>query len=235
VTAIALASLKHAPGVTTAALALAAAAGEEAIAVEADASGGDLAARADLTLETGLLTLAAAARHGGRRLDLDPHLQRVDCGTSVLVGPSAARLAGAALATVGSRLASALDGRLGFLDLGRVSDLSALGARAPGIDLALLVAEPTVAGVEHVRVHAAEESDALPVPMAVLLVGDRPYRPVDVEEALGLPVVGALAVDPRGVAALHSDRGARRALVVRSARSVLESVRRFVAPVAVTA
>ncbi len=234
-TAIALASLKHAPGVTTAALALAAAAGDGAIAVEADPSGGDLAARADLTLEPGLLTLAAAARHEGRRLDLDRHLQRVPCGTSVLVAPSSAKLAAAGLATIGSRLASALDGRIGFLDLGRVSDLGELALRAPGVDLALLVAEPTVAGVEHVRVHSTDQPDALPVPLAVLLVGDRPYRPSDVEGALGLPVAGALAVDPRGVAALHADRGARRALVVRSARSVLESVRNFAAPVAVTA
>src|SRR4051794_21000932 len=97
-TAVALASLKHSPGVTTAALALATAAGDDAVAVEADASGGDVAARAGLAMEPGLLTLAAAARHENQRLDLDldPHLQRLACGTPVLVAPSSARRAAVA-------------------------------------------------------------------------------------------------------------------------------------------
>ena len=233
--AVALASVKHSPGVTTTALALATAAGAEAVVVEADPAGGDIAARAGLALEPGLLTLAAAARHAGTRISVDAHLQHVACGAAVLVAPSSPELASGALRTIGSRLASVVEGRIGFIDLGRVTDGVSALERIPGADLVLLVAEPTVAGVEHLRVRLADDRNAHSTPTAVLLVGERPYRSADVEEALGIPVVGALAVDPRGVAALYEDRGARRALLVRSARSVLDRVRSLAAPLEVTA
>jgi hypothetical protein len=235
VNAVALASFKHSPGVTTAALALGVAAGEDAVVIEADPSGGDIAARAGLTVEPGIITLAAAARHAGTRLDLDAHVQHVPAGAAVLVSPSAPDLARAALGTIGPRLTAAVDGRLGFFDLGRIDDLASATERAPGADLVLLLAEPTVAGVEHLRARLADAPEPRAPRIAALLIGDRPYRPAEVEATLGMPVVGALAVDPRGVAALYGDRAARRTLVARSARSLLGAIRSLSERLTVTA
>ena len=234
-TAVALASFKHSPGVTTAALALGVAAGESSIVVEADPSGGDIAARAGLTLEPGAMTLAAAARHAGTRLDLDAHTQHLPAGAAVLVSPPAPDLARAALATIGPRLTAAFDDLLGFIDLGRADGLESVIERAPRADLLLLLAEPTVAGVEHLRARLAGAIEPRETQIAIVLVGDRPYRPAEVEATLGLPVLGSLAVDPRGVAALYGDRAARRTLVARSARSVLDAILSLTTPMAVTA
>ena len=233
-TAVALASFKHSPGVTTAALALGVAAGESAIVVEADPSGGDIAARAGLTLEPGAMTLAAAARHAGTRLDLDAHTQHVPAGAAVLVSPPAPDLARAALATIGPRLTAAFDDLVGLIDLGRIDGLESVIERAPRADLLLLLAEPTVAGVEHLRARLAGATEPRETQIAIVLVGDRPYRPAEVEATLGLPVLGSLAVDPRGVAALYGDRAARRTLVARSARSVLDAILSLTTPMAVT-
>jgi hypothetical protein len=233
-TAVALASFKHSPGVTTAAVAFGVAAGEDAVVVEADPSGGDIAARAGLTLEPGVITLAAAARHAGTRVDLDDHTRHVPAGVAVLVSPPAPDLARAALGTIGPRLIAAVDDRLGFIDLGRIDGLESVIERAPRADLLLLLAEPTVAGVEHLRARLAGASEPRETQIAIVLVGDRPYRPAEVEATLGLPVLGSLAVDPRGVAALYGDRAARRTLVARSARSVLDAILSLTTPMAVT-
>jgi hypothetical protein len=220
---IALASVKQAPGVTTTAVALAAAWGRDAIVVEADPSGGDIAARIRLPLEPGLLTLAASGRHPGARLDLARHTQPLPAGGSVVVAPAAPELATSALMTVASRLPAAFAEQRGIIDCGRLPP-AAMSPSAAGADLLLLLAEPTVAAVEHLRCRVASIGDASQARMAVLLVGDRPYGPADVEAALGVPVLGVVAVDPRGVAAIHAGPGARRSLLVRSARSILDAI-----------
>jgi hypothetical protein len=153
----------------------------------------------------------------------------------VLVAPSAPHLARASLGNLGPLLTPAVDGRLGFFDLGRIDDLASATERAPGADLVLLLAEPTVADVEHLRARLADGPEPRATRIAVLLIGDRPYRPAEVEATLGMPVVGALAVDPRGVAALYGDRAARRTLVARSARSLLGVIRSLSEPLTVTA
>lgn len=225
-TVIALASVKHAPGVTTAAVAMAAAGGRDAVVVEADPSGGDVAARARLPLEPGLLTLAASGRHPGGRLDVDRHAQPLPAGGMVVVAPAAPELASGAVTTVGSRLPVALAhvGRMGIIDCGRLYAGSPALAVAAAADLVLVLAEPTVAAVEHLRTRLPFIGGALPCNAAVLLVGDRPYPALEVEAALGVPVVGEIAVDPRGVAGVHAGVGARRSVLVRSARSVLDAV-----------
>ena len=70
---VAVASVKGAPGVTTTALALAAAwpaavdGGVRPVVVEADAAGGDVAARLGLPHAPGLLDVAVAARRPDER------------------------------------------------------------------------------------------------------------------------------------------------------------------------
>ena len=63
---VAIVGAKHSPGATTLAVALASAApvDQRALVVEADPAGGDIAARAGMSLDPGLLTLAAAGRRG---------------------------------------------------------------------------------------------------------------------------------------------------------------------------
>jgi hypothetical protein len=222
-TVVALASVKHAPGVTTAAVALAAVWHGDAVVVEADSSGGDIAARVRLPLDPGLLTLAAGGRRPGARLELSRHAQALPAGGSVVVAPVAPDLTANAVATVASRLPAALEGRHGLIDCGRLSSGSPCLHAVRGADLLIVLAEPTVTAVEHLRSRLDFLRAATPR-LAVVLVGDRPYGPTEVSEALDVPVVGAVAVDPRGVAALYAGQRAHRSLLVRSVRSVLDHV-----------
>lgn len=223
-TTIALASLKHSPGVTTAAVAIASAAGEDAVVIEADASGGDIAARSRLTLEPGLVTLAASGRHFGSGLDFDGHVQRLPAGGRVVVAPMEPEVAAAAIATTAPRLTAAHGARLTIVDCGRFTSSSPVRPVFRSADVVLLVLEPTVAAVEHLRRRLPSFDRPVLGRVAALLVGDRPYRPVEVEHALGITVVGSLPVDPRGVAALYEGFAGRRSMLIRSARSILDRV-----------
>src|SRR5581483_1729364 len=124
-TAIGLVSPKHAPGTTTAAVALALAAGDGALVVEADAAGGDIAARAGLPLEPGLLTMAAAGRHGGSAASLRP--QCLPSGVDAVVAPTSPDQAAAALGAIADRLVSATRHRdVVCVDCGRWSPVTAV-------------------------------------------------------------------------------------------------------------
>jgi hypothetical protein len=229
-TTIALASLKHSPGVTTAAVAIASAAGEEAVVIEADASGGDIAARSRLTLEPGLVTLAASGRHSGSGLDFDGHTQPLPAGGHVVVGPMDPEVASAAIATTAPRLSAAHGARLTVVDCGRVASSSPVRPVLRSADVVVVVLEPTVVAVEHLRRRLPSLDRPVLGRLAVLLVGDRPYRPAEVESAAGIPVLGSLPVDPRGVAALYGGFAGRRSVLVRAARSVLDRVSRLDLP-----
>jgi len=103
----------------------------------------------------------------------------------------------------------------------------ALVARA---DITLFLTRPDVEGITHTRRRletlgaAANGRDAF----GVIIVGDRPYRSGDVAEAVGVPVLGTIAEDPRGAAALG--RNARthsplaKARLVRSARTLCDTL-----------
>lgn len=226
-TTIALASVKHSPGVTTAAVALAAAYGDGAVVVEADPSGGDIAARCGVASEPGLLTLAAAGRHVGTVLDFSLHAQPLPSGGRVIAAPVDPDQAGAAVATTAPRISAALGADLTIVDCGRMFGSSAARPAMRGADVVLMVLEPTVTAVEHLRARMRSLDRPVLGRVAALLVGDRPYRPAEVEHAIGIPAVGSVAVDPRGVAALYRGPAARRSLLVRSARSVLDTVSRL--------
>lgn len=223
-TTLALASAKHAPGVTTTAVALAAAWGDGAVVIECDPAGGDIAARARLPIEPGLVTLAASGRHAGAGLDVLRHAQPLPAGGAAVVAPPDPDTAASAAATVASRLSQSAGADLAVIDCGRLFPGSPSERVLVGADLAVLVLEPTVAAVEHVRSRLPSLQRMGVHNIAALLVGSRPYGPADVERALDVPVVGAIAVDPRAVAALHAGTGARRSMLVRSARSVLDAM-----------
>lgn len=223
-TTVALFSVKHAPGVTTAAVALAAAYGDGAVVVEADPAGGDIAARSRLTLEPGLLTLAAAGRRVGTALDFSPHVQSLPGGGDVVVAPVDPDLATAAITTTAPRVAAAHGAQFTIIDCGRFSVESPARPVIRSADVAVVVIEPTVAGVEHLRARVGGLDRPILGRLAALLVGDRPYGAAEVEHAVGIPVLGSLAVDPRSVAAIYAGSGARRSMLVRSARSALDAI-----------
>lgn len=232
-TTLAVASVKHSPGATTVALALAAAWAEdgEVLLVEADPAGGDLAVRLGLRSHPGLTSLAAAGRRSSSSLDTRTHSQALASGARVVLAPTAPEEAAAAVAALANRLPRDLasSGGNAVVDCGRWHPTSPARALLERADLAVVALRPTVEGVEHLR----SRLDTLAVPagrLAVALVGERPYGPAEVEAALGLPVLGSVAVDPRGVASLQDvspARTLRRTPIVRSARTLLDRFQRM--------
>ena len=227
-TTIGLLSAKHSPGVSTLASVFAALAAEQGptLLVEADPSGGDLAARAGLRLEPGLATLAGAARRGATPGLLDAHVQSLGCGANAVVAPTSPEHACSALRALGGRLALTLasfDG-VSIVDLGRwrsdhpASEL--LGTVSSGV----LLVQPTLEGVEHARVRLDSLCvDASRVTVAV--VGDRPYGADEIGRALGVQVQ-TIDFDRRAAEHLASGvalaRWLRRSPLVRTARALFE-------------
>jgi MinD-like ATPase involved in chromosome partitioning or flagellar assembly len=230
---LALTSAKHSPGVTTAAIALALAAGPEPLSliVEADPAGGDLAARCELSVSPGLGSMAASARHDAA-VDLVGNVQSLPAGPAALLAPPSPLLTASALQTLGDRLLDGLADWTGAViaDCGRWDEVG-VGTRLIGAaDAVLIVLRPTVEDVEHVRARLAEITAASAGALGALIIGDRPYGPAEVADALGLPVAGTLPFDPRAVRALERrtiGAEARRSTIVRSARSALDAMSRW--------
>jgi hypothetical protein len=184
-----------------------------------------VAARAGLGFDPGLLSLATSGRHEGANLDVRRHSQPLPAGGLVVVGPTVDRAA-SAVATVASRLPQAVreSGANGLIDCGRWFPSSPATTAIAGADLCVLMVEPTLAGVGHAQVRADMLAAETGTPLALLLLGERPYRSRDLEGVVRQPVLGSIAVDPGGVAALHGGASAgvaRRSSIVRSARTVL--------------
>src|SRR5215471_9801511 len=104
---IAVASCKGAPGATTAALALGAVWPRSVLVAELDPFGGDLAARFNLFVTPGLVTLAAAAGTG--EASVADHCQQLPGGLPVLAGPESWQQAAVAVPAVVALLASLPD------------------------------------------------------------------------------------------------------------------------------
>src|SRR2546430_335213 len=98
---IALGSLKSSPGSTATATAIAAmwpgSGAGEPVLLEADARGGDMAARFNLTPEPGLASLSVAARRSAEPSLLTEHVQGLPGGLKVALAPPTAENAKAAM------------------------------------------------------------------------------------------------------------------------------------------
>jgi len=233
-----LCSVKHAPGVTTSALALAAGwpGDRPVLLAECDAAGGDAlcwyghqaVGEGGLLAEPGLASLAVSGRRGVTPEMVLEHTQLLPGNGSVraLVAPVAgeqarAALSGLVMAGLAEALAS-IDGYDVIVDAGRMEVGSAAVELAARADTALLVARPTMAGVAHVQAVLAVLGTR--IDFGLVLVGDRPYSASEVAQAVGVPVAAVLPVDPRCARAL-SGQGAGRAGSRRSA--LLEASRRL--------
>lgn len=226
------ASTKAAPGVTTAVVAVAATwpAHRRVVVAECDADGGDLAAWYGLASDPGLVSLAAQGRSGLAAGALVEHTQPLPGrgDVRVLVGPASARQATAALtalasAGLGVHLADSSDLDV-LVDAGRLRPGAPLAPLLGEATATVLVARPTLAEVRHLRAEvAAVPSGSGP---QLLLIGQRPYRPDDVAAAVDRAVIGVLADDGRGAAALAGRgggfRGVGRSPLARSAVAIGE-------------
>ena len=231
---IAFGSARSSPGVTTTVLALAARwpTDREPLVVEADPSGGDLVARltsldgqADGLRDTpSTVQLAASGRSGLSDRGFLEHLQRLPGPgeVRVLVGSASPFAASTAMAgLVGAGFGDLLAGLSGLdvlVDVGRVD------ASSPAVPLlcrfgsVVLVARPTLASVLHTRELVASLR-SLGVACSLIVIGDRPYSPADVVDAIGpVDLLGVLPDDPVGARALSGD--ARNAKVLGRTRLV---------------
>jgi MinD-like ATPase involved in chromosome partitioning or flagellar assembly len=223
---IAITSGKGSPGTTTLALALAATARcDSPLLVEADASGGDIAARAGLGLDPGLLTLAAAGRRGVSSELVAGHSQRLLGDVRVLLAPTSPGQALSVLSPTGEALAHLLSTSSSdaIVDVGRWDSSRSSTSFVANARHTVLVFRPTVEGVERVRSLAAslERAGAHVVPT---VVGERPYTPLEVRAALASNDLLVVEHDPRAASALASggvpDRWLRRSPLLRSAAAI---------------
>jgi hypothetical protein len=234
-------SMSGAPGVTTTALGLSTCWPGQVrpLMLEADPSGGDVAAWYELSATPGLVRLAAAARRAqgdGMAELVGACTSRLPDEAEVVTGPVGA---GQARATL--RLLSTSDwtllrriaaGRLVIVDAGRLGEEAfAAGGLLDVADALLLLARPDVASLAHVA--AAREAVVGAVPVARLLaVGPGPYRSADVLDALGLPVE---AFDDAGAAELLAGGGpsgaARRRRRLAGTRRLAASVAEVLAEI----
>lgn len=226
---VAIVGGKHSPGTTTLAVALAstASAGKRALLVEADPAGGDIAARAGMQIDPGLLTLAAAGRRGVTEALMHGHTQRFASGASVLLDPPSPEQAGTALVGLGPSLARVISQREGitFVDIGRWDRTSPATDFVQAADAIVVVFRPTLEGVEHARSRIASLR-SFPAQIVATTVGERPYAPTEVAAALDGVDLHVVPHDPRPAAAIASgvriDRWLAHSALLRSAAALSE-------------
>jgi hypothetical protein len=205
-------SVKGSPGVTTLGLGLASVwAGDAALFVEADPSGGDVAVWYRTGDERGLVSLAAATRRISPSLQLEilDHTHDLGDGLYVLPGPVGAGQAHAAVGLLAQHAdvvrspLTAGDVDVVVVDLGRLDSASGHPLLAV-LDAVLLVARGTVTDLAHLaaRGPALTNTETGPRRIGMVLTGDCRYRIEDVQEAIGLPVLAALPRDEAAAATL---------------------------------
>ncbi|WP_433657981.1 AfsR/SARP family transcriptional regulator [Nocardia sp. CA-128927] len=199
-------------GVTTAAVAMAAAwpGPEPAVLVEADPHGGHLADHVGNRIGLGLARLAAAARTGPYGLaQLVEHAQLLPTGVPVITAPTLAERARAMLAAAARRPRVPEDADLVVIaDCGRAHPCSAAMPIMRGADalIVLVRAEDTDHGLAARRINEIGGWNTRA--RAVVVVGSDPAGESMAD--LGVPVMGRLPRDPRGAnAILHADKVSR--------------------------
>jgi len=240
---VAVAADKGSPGVTTAALSLAAVWPRRALLAELDPSGGDIALRlrgprgVPLSPETGLLSLAVGVRRGAAPQQVFEHVQRLDGGLEVVLGLAAGEQA-TGLTGLWSPI-SMLLGRVPGADV--IADCGRLYSGSPATDVVVhasavvLVTRPAVDAVAHLRARAAvlvselnSRSPVVPPVFVVVVTGPRDNRSAQEiqlvlrQAQVQATVIGRIALDPRGAGMLAGEWVGRldKSLLIRSAREV---------------
>lgn len=233
---ICLASQKGSPGVTLAALTLAAAwpvdESRHKLLFEADSSGGTLALRYGLGLETSLITLAVAARAGLDDNTLTDHTQELPGGLPAVLAPDGPGQVTAALEASGSSIATWLAHQDldTIVDLGRITDTGLPFVAAA--DVLLMVARPDV---EHLQPTARRIGDLVNGVQSIgwVLSGGGPHTAEEVEATYGYPVVAVLPQDSRTAAGVTTGIGSRRltrSALVRAAHTAAHELHAWLHP-----
>ncbi len=210
---VAVASRKASPGVTTLTTLLAAywhEPGASRLVVEADPSGGTLAARLStahrLSWDPGLLSLSTTRG----RIDaaaLASVSQQIDEGLWVAAAPPSPDQVSASLARMGdqgaSQLAAAPDIRA-FVDCGRLTASSPAASLARRAALTIIVCRPRLDEV-HSLAPAVVELNEAGCTLGLVCVGDGPYPPTEVASTVGIELLGVIPVDHRAAAAFDND------------------------------
>lgn len=212
---VSLASVRGAPGVTTTTLLLASAL-PDGLVVEADLDGGVLAIRYGLGREPGLTTFAA----GGSDDDGAWRAHAQDAGgVPVLVGPDAPGASASLWRTAGERVTHKLvaaDG-VAVVDAGRLRAPVPIVAAS---DLLAVLVNPVADQLVAVTHLVPSLRQAVRGRVGIVLVGDGPYRAVDVESSVGVSVLGELPHDPDAAEALRVGGTRSRLARSRLARAV---------------
>jgi hypothetical protein len=252
---IVVASDKGSPGVTTTAVTLAAVWPRRALLAELDPSGGDVALRlrgprgAPLSPEVGLISMAVGVRRGTRPEQVFEHVQRLDGGLEVIVGLSTGEQ-GSGMAGLWGPVGELLD-RVPGVDV--IADCGRLYSGSPAADVltsaaaVLLVTRPSIDAVAHLRARAGAVLRELdrrpgrpPLVFAVVVTSPRDDNsPKQIDQVLrqaGLPVpvLGRVALDPKGAGMLSGEWVGRldKSLLVRSTRDIAGRLaQRLAAPV----
>lgn len=241
---ICFASQKGSPGTTLTALSVAATwpsqEGRRRVFVEADPFGGVLALRYQLSLEPGLVTLAAAIRGGITSDEIWNHAQSLPGGLVTIVGPDRPDQANSVLAATGRKLGEwffDLEDTDVIVDVGRIASDSPLLELLASADIVVMVARPTAEQLQP----AAQRLVSLglePSQVGWALIGERPHGATEVEKAFGINVFGVIADDSRAAHALEQGGTGgqlRRSALARSAGALAETLAQQVQLLQVTA
>lgn len=236
---ILLGAAKGAPGVTTAAVALAAVWPRRAVVAECDPSGADLGLRLTgdgghlLAQDRGMLSLATAVRSNDADVHLHEHTQTAAGGLEALVGAPTPRHVAAlepVWPSIGAHLA-ATDEYDVFADCGRLIPPTVGLQLERAARLLVLVVRATTAGLAHLRPLLAEldQRDVTATVVVLPIAEGRRHALHEVREVvrdvgsrLQPAVVGPLALDPPGARGLAGEwtRRLDRTPLVESARRV---------------
>ncbi|MFG2845952.1 hypothetical protein ACGF12_22700 [Kitasatospora sp. NPDC048296] len=245
---VAVASAKGAPGVSTAALAIAGVWPRRSLFAECDAQGGDLVYRhkaadgRDLDPRMGMLSLAVAGRNGIGPQTVWEHTQQVNGGQEALLGLASPEQAGAwqgLWPILGRGLVAIRDADV-IADLGRISPSSPSLDLLPMASLVVLVTRTSPEEIAATRDRAAALAQRLGrtgggPPIGVLLIDHkRNHAKVNGELAQlflqqGLPVqiLGCLPLDASGAAQLAGRKTGKveKSELVRSAKHIVANLR----------
>lgn len=234
---------------TTTAVALTAGwpAADDTILVEADPTGGDLAAWFDLPAIPSLSTVVTRVLDGSWP-DIERHTRLADNGLRVIPAPArageAAQAVGEATRSIVGSLA-ALRSPTTIADVGRLpptpSSHPFLGAAAATVVVHRQAPHSARAAAVRLRrlVDQLEALAASPQPIVVAVVGARPFDRTEIErflaDVVGAAPVVALPVDPLTAAVFAGRTGvSRRRLerlpLMRAARELAVAVERSIAP-----
>lgn len=196
------------------------------VVVEADAGGGVLAARFEITITPGMVTLVESLRKFESPPLLD-HAQRLPSGVACVPLSPSASAAAAQLRSAGGFLGPYLanSGHPVLVDAGTLLPDSRIGPVVTGADLLLWFVRPTREELLVLK-HRLAEADQ-PDNVGIVLVGEVPYNAEQVSEALGVDVRHVLPLDQRAATAVNiggDDRYLRRSQFARSCAQLTDQI-----------